>query len=69
MEKLTTNRGKVKIATSDTYIIESAIWRMDTSRMSAKENKKGKVHVISADGELKLKMMKWLSWQSTRMPP
>ena len=33
-------------------------WQMDTSRMSAKENKKGKVHVISAKGELKFKMMK-----------
>ena len=33
---------------------------MDTSRMSGKENKKGKVHVISAEGELKFKMMKYV---------
>ena len=36
--------------------------------MSVKGDKKRKAHVISAEGELKLKMMKYWSWQSTRMP-
>ena len=41
-------------------MIRSVIWQnlMDTSHMSVKGDKKRKAHVISAEGELKLKMMK-----------
>ena len=54
MEKLATNRGKVKISYQGYLYNKSAIWQMDTIRMSAKENKNRK----GAEGELKLKMMK-----------